>query len=71
MLGAVEAVIRPEGSLIADGEFAEVGQRFTGWLADAGADWVLVRPDGYVADAGRGSRELDSSLGALSSELSA
>lgn len=70
MLGAVEAVIRPEGSLIADGEFAEVGQRFTGWLADAGADWVLVRPDGYVADAGRGSRELDSSLGALSSELS-
>lgn len=72
---AVSAVIRPASEAqdddLLDAELIETGDRFTRWLTEADADWVLVRPDGYVADAGRGTAELDRSLAALDGELAA
>lgn len=43
----------------------EQGNRFADWLGAAGAEWVLVRPDGYVYDAGTGTPALEESIGKL------
>ncbi|WP_314213249.1 bifunctional 3-(3-hydroxy-phenyl)propionate/3-hydroxycinnamic acid hydroxylase [Pseudarthrobacter equi] len=40
----------------------EQGSRFADWLGAADADWVLVRPDAYVFDAGKGAEALEESL---------
>lgn len=45
--------------------FVEQGSRFTDWLGAADADWVLVRPDAYVFDAGTGADALEESIGKL------
>lgn len=36
----------------------ETEDRFGTWLADVGATWVIVRPDGYVFATGAGSNQL-------------
>ncbi|WP_052355103.1 bifunctional 3-(3-hydroxy-phenyl)propionate/3-hydroxycinnamic acid hydroxylase [Arthrobacter sp. I3] len=43
----------------------EQGSRFADWLSAADADWVLVRPDAYVFDAGRGTEALEESIDKL------
>jgi 3-(3-hydroxy-phenyl)propionate hydroxylase len=43
----------------------EEGSRFTDWLGAAGATWTIVRPDGYVYDAGAGAAGVNRSLAAL------
>lgn len=43
----------------------EQGSRFAEWLGAAGADWVVVRPDGYVYDAGTGTKALEESVDKL------
>jgi 2-polyprenyl-6-methoxyphenol hydroxylase-like FAD-dependent oxidoreductase len=48
----------------------EEGSRFTSWLKDAGASWVIVRPDGYVFGASAGSAELTRALVSLGKSLS-
>lgn len=40
----------------------EQGSRFADWLGAADADWVLVRPDAYVFDAGKGAEALEESI---------
>ncbi|GAA2011295.1 bifunctional 3-(3-hydroxy-phenyl)propionate/3-hydroxycinnamic acid hydroxylase [Microbacterium ulmi] len=68
-LGAATAVIRPRGSAPSEGDLVEADRRFTDWLAASGADWVLVRPDGYVATAGAGAESLEESLASLWGEI--
>ncbi|MDR7083295.1 3-(3-hydroxy-phenyl)propionate hydroxylase [Arthrobacter ginsengisoli] len=43
----------------------EQGDRFGAWLGAVRGDWVLVRPDGYVFDAGAGTRSLEESIDTL------
>ncbi|MDE8587843.1 bifunctional 3-(3-hydroxy-phenyl)propionate/3-hydroxycinnamic acid hydroxylase [Arthrobacter sp. NQ4] len=47
------------------GSFVEQGSRFADWLGAADADWVLVRPDAYVFDAGKGAGALEESIDKL------
>lgn len=71
--GVVRALVHPEGTEPADGRapadgvraLVEVGDRFTRWLRDADASWTLVRPDGYVYDAGTGRARLEASIAGL------
>ena len=50
--------------------FVEQGTRFTDWLGSADADWVLVRPDAYVFDAGKGAEALEESIEKLGAYIS-
>ncbi|MBX7444381.1 MULTISPECIES: bifunctional 3-(3-hydroxy-phenyl)propionate/3-hydroxycinnamic acid hydroxylase [unclassified Arthrobacter] len=45
--------------------FVEQGSRFADWLGAADAEWVLVRPDAYVFDAGKGAGALEESIDQL------
>lgn len=47
------------------GSLVEQGSRFTDWLGAADADWVVVRPDAYVFDAGKGTGALEESIDKL------
>lgn len=64
-VGIVSAVLYAEGGSSPSTTaraFEEQGDRFTRWLQAAGMTWVLVRPDGYVYDAGAGSEALEVAL---------
>lgn len=47
------------------GSLVEQGSRFADWLGAADADWVVVRPDAYVFDAGKGTEALEESIDKL------
>lgn len=72
-LRVVTGVVRPAGEIASavpgTPVLEEEGRRLTDWLAEAGADWTIVRPDGYVYDAGRGRDALDRSLAGLLSRV--
>lgn len=68
-LDASVAVVVPEGTSGAVGEFVEADAQLTTWFSENDADWIIVRPDGYLADAGVGAAALESSLGWMAEAL--
>lgn len=56
-------VARDAGAPVRAGRsLVEQGNRFAEWLGRAAANWVLVRPDGYVFDSGSGTQALEESI---------
>lgn len=72
-LGVETALIVEPGTAAAPAVGARaleaLGSGFHDWLRAADASWVIVRPDGYVYDAGTGPEALRVSLGALAGAL--
>lgn len=70
LLDVSVAAISAEPGDAARGNFVEQGGRFADWLGAADADWVLVRPDAYVFDAGKGAVALEESIDKLRAYIS-